>query len=68
MPTLPPIPPRSNGIAAASSTSISTSTSFIAFWVTRWRKLSRVASLAFSPTKALSSLSIAALDAASRTG
>ena len=61
MPTLPPMPGMSNGIAGASSTSISTSTSFIAFSTMRWRKLSRVASLAFSPTSALSSRSIAAL-------
>jgi hypothetical protein len=39
MPTPPP--GTSNGIAGASSTSISTSTSFIAFSTTRWRKLSR---------------------------
>ena len=53
MPTPPPMPGMSIGIDGASSTSISTSTSFIAFSTMRWRKLSRVASDAPSPTSAL---------------
>ncbi len=67
IPTPPGMPGISIGELGASRTSISTSVSFIELSTIRWRNASRVASLALSPTSAVSSRSIAALLAASRT-
>ena len=67
MPTLPPIPGISIGMAGLSDTSISIST--VSIWRSRmrWRNASRVASLAVSPANGFNIRSIAAASAASRT-